>query len=109
TLPRLGRFPLPERALESRPESFVQVSRARWGRRVGVPSAPPSPNETANYCHHVASGYSGRNPKAGPPGPPTRTNPMLPPFIIEQIRQREREESRRSEQPRLELPLFPPD
>ena len=33
---------------------------------------------------------------------------MLPPFIIEQIRQRERE-SRRSEQPRLELPLFPPD
>jgi hypothetical protein len=34
---------------------------------------------------------------------------MLPPFIIEQIRQREREESRRSEQPRLELPLFPSD
>ncbi|NLY94382.1 MAG: hypothetical protein GXY23_10180 [Myxococcales bacterium] len=33
---------------------------------------------------------------------------MLPPFIIEQIRQRERE-SRRSERPRLELPLFPPD
>jgi hypothetical protein len=34
---------------------------------------------------------------------------MLPPFIIEQIRQREREESRRSERPRLELPLFPSD
>jgi hypothetical protein len=34
---------------------------------------------------------------------------MLPPFIIEQIRQREREERRRSEQPRIELPLFPSD
>ena len=35
-------------------------------------------------------------------------NPMLPPFIIEQIRQREREEhARRSERPRLELPLHP--
>ena len=34
---------------------------------------------------------------------------MLPPFIIEQIRQREREDRRRSEHPRLELPLFPPD
>lgn len=33
---------------------------------------------------------------------------MLPPFIIEQIRQREREEqARRSERPRLELPLHP--
>lgn len=33
---------------------------------------------------------------------------MLPPFIIEQIRQREREEqARRSERPRLELPLQP--
>jgi hypothetical protein len=31
---------------------------------------------------------------------------MLPPFIIEQIRQREeQEQARRHEQPRLELPL----
>ena len=31
---------------------------------------------------------------------------MLPPFIIEQIRQREeRERARREEQPRLELPI----
>jgi hypothetical protein len=34
---------------------------------------------------------------------------VLPPFIIEQIRQREeRERSRRQEQPRLELPLERP-
>ncbi len=33
---------------------------------------------------------------------------MLPPFIIEQIRQREeRERARNEEQPRLELPLEP--
>lgn len=30
---------------------------------------------------------------------------MLPPFIIEQIKKREREELIRQEQPRLELPL----
>jgi len=30
---------------------------------------------------------------------------MLPPFIIDQIKQREREELARQEQPRLELPL----
>jgi hypothetical protein len=30
---------------------------------------------------------------------------MLPPFIIEQIRQREEQEKRSEEQPRLELPL----
>lgn len=34
---------------------------------------------------------------------------MLPPFIIEQIRKREEEARRQSEQPRLELPLpMPP-
>lgn len=33
---------------------------------------------------------------------------MLPPFIIEQIRRREREERSRREQPRLELPLDRP-
>lgn len=34
---------------------------------------------------------------------------MLPPFIIEQIRKREEESRRQSEQPRLELPLpMPP-
>lgn len=30
---------------------------------------------------------------------------MLPPFIIEQIRQREEQERARYEQPRLELPV----
>ncbi|MEM6961910.1 MAG: hypothetical protein AAF355_08520 [Myxococcota bacterium] len=30
---------------------------------------------------------------------------MLPPFIIDQIRQREENESREGERPRLELPL----
>jgi hypothetical protein len=33
--------------------------------------------------------------------------PMLPPFIIEQIRKREIEERTQQEQPRLELPLDP--
>lgn len=33
--------------------------------------------------------------------------PMLPPFIIEQIRKREIEERVQQEQPRLELPLDP--
>jgi hypothetical protein len=33
---------------------------------------------------------------------------MLPPFIIEQIRKRESEERTQPEQPRLELPLPPP-
>jgi hypothetical protein len=33
---------------------------------------------------------------------------MLPPFIIEQIRQREEEERARHEQPRIELPLDRP-
>ncbi len=33
--------------------------------------------------------------------------PMLPPFIIEQIRKREIEERAHQEQPRLELPLDP--
>lgn len=33
--------------------------------------------------------------------------PMLPPFIIEQIRKREIEERVQQEQPRLELPLEP--
>lgn len=32
---------------------------------------------------------------------------MLPPFIIEEIRKRERQEQARDEQPRLELPLGP--
>ena len=32
---------------------------------------------------------------------------MLPPFIIEQIRQREEQERARHEQPQLELPLEP--
>ena len=32
---------------------------------------------------------------------------MLPPFIIEQIRKREEEARRQSEQPSLELPLPP--
>jgi hypothetical protein len=32
---------------------------------------------------------------------------MLPPFIIEQIRQREEQERSRQEQPQLELPLAP--
>jgi len=35
---------------------------------------------------------------------PTREAPMLPPFIIEQIRQRE-EQKRWDDRPRLELPL----
>ncbi|MGA3119750.1 MAG: hypothetical protein ABSF69_03175 [Polyangiaceae bacterium] len=33
---------------------------------------------------------------------------MLPPFIIEQIRQREEQERARYEQPRLELPVDRP-
>jgi hypothetical protein len=33
---------------------------------------------------------------------------MLPPFIIEQIRQREQEERARPDQPRLDLPLERP-
>lgn len=33
---------------------------------------------------------------------------MLPPFIIEQIRKREREERARHEQPQLELPIERP-
>jgi hypothetical protein len=33
---------------------------------------------------------------------------MLPPFIIEQIRQREEQERARHEQPQLELPLDRP-
>ena len=34
---------------------------------------------------------------------------MLPPFIIEQIRRREEEQTRKQyEQPQLELPLSPP-
>lgn len=33
---------------------------------------------------------------------------MLPPFIIEQIRQREERERRNAPQPVLELPLMPP-
>ncbi len=32
---------------------------------------------------------------------------MLPPFIIEQIRQREEREKRQYEQPQLELPISP--
>jgi len=32
---------------------------------------------------------------------------MLPPFIIEQIRRREEEESKPYEQPQLELPVAP--
>ncbi|CAN5315549.1 hypothetical protein BH09MYX1_BH09MYX1_15640 [soil metagenome] len=35
-------------------------------------------------------------------------SPMLPPFIIEQIRKREIEERAQPEQPRLELPLYEP-
>ena len=34
-------------------------------------------------------------------------SPMLPPFIIEQIRKREIEERVQQEQPRVELPLEP--
>ncbi len=34
-----------------------------------------------------------------------KAHPMLPPFIIEQIRKRESEERTQPEQPRLELPL----
>ena len=34
--------------------------------------------------------------------------PMLPPFIIEQIRKRESEERTRPVQPQLELPIAPP-
>lgn len=33
---------------------------------------------------------------------------MLPPFIIEQIRKREKEERARYEQPQLEIPAMPP-
>jgi hypothetical protein len=33
---------------------------------------------------------------------------MLPPYIIEQIRKREREEHSRQEQPQLDLPHSPP-
>ena len=36
-----------------------------------------------------------------------KAHPMLPPFIIEQIRKRESEERTRQEQPALELPLHP--
>jgi hypothetical protein len=36
-----------------------------------------------------------------------KAHPMLPPFIIEQIRKRESEERTRQEQPHLELPLHP--
>jgi hypothetical protein len=40
-------------------------------------------------------------------GPERKERPMLPPFIIEQIRKREEDERRRHgrDQPRLELPL----
>jgi hypothetical protein len=36
-----------------------------------------------------------------------KAHPMLPPFIIEQIRKRESEERVQREQPALELPLHP--
>ena len=36
-----------------------------------------------------------------------KAHPMLPPFIIEQIRKRESEERTRQEQPHLELPIHP--
>ena len=36
-----------------------------------------------------------------------KAHPMLPPFIIEQIRKRESEERTQREQPHLELPLHP--
>jgi hypothetical protein len=36
-----------------------------------------------------------------------KAHPMLPPFIIEQIRKRESEERTRQEQPSLELPIQP--
>jgi len=40
--------------------------------------------------------------------PAPREAPMLPPFIIEEIRKREADRKRRDEQPRLELPLDRP-
>lgn len=48
--------------------------------------------------------YSVRTP-LGPTNHRLEVLPMLPPYIIEEIRRRENEQRRRYEQPQIELPL----
>jgi nucleoside phosphorylase len=64
----------------------------------GHPITPPLPSRPAL-----------RRPPQPQPTTPTHPHPMLPPFIIEQIRQREEKDRERREregnQPRLEIPI----
>ena len=76
---------------------FMRVPPGTWGmsqcpQECGSPRVLTALNELLDYSVELAEG--------------TR-QPMLPPFIIEQIRQREEQERLRrdAEQPRLELPL----